>query len=90
MNILEASRNGSSGLGGMVSRALTANDPLNDQRERERETRGMETVIKIFNNLHINVFDWSVIQSDQLLMCATYSLCGVGTESVFSFFLICR
>jgi len=40
MNILEVSRNGSSGLGGMVSRALTANDPLNDQREREREREG--------------------------------------------------
>lgn len=24
----------------MVSRALTANDPLNDQREREREREG--------------------------------------------------
>ena len=27
-------------VGGMVSRALTANDPLNDQREREREREG--------------------------------------------------
>lgn len=25
-------------VGGMVSRALTANDPLNDQRQRGRET----------------------------------------------------
>lgn len=28
-------------VGGMVSRALTANDPLNDQREREREREGV-------------------------------------------------
>ncbi len=73
----------------MVSRALTANDPLNDQRERERETerQRVQMVRKIFNNLYVNVF---VISSDQFLLCATFPLCGVGTECVFSFFLICR
>lgn len=40
-------------VGGMVSRALTANDPLNNQRERERqiERPGVKTVRKIFNSL---------------------------------------
>lgn len=50
----------------MVSRALTANDPLNDQRKREREReterQGVEMVRKIFNDLYVNVF---VISSDQ-------------------------
>lgn len=46
----------------MVSRALTANDPLNDQRERERERRreteiqGVKMVRTMFNNLYVNAF----------------------------------
>ena len=46
----------------MVSRALTANDPLNDQRERERERGDGETGSKkkkIFNNLYVNVLSGS-------------------------------
>lgn len=60
------------------------------ERERETERQGVKTVGKIFNNLYVNVFVWIVIPSDQFLMCATFSLYGVGTETVFSFFLICR
>lgn len=49
----------------MVSRALTANDPLNDQRESETERPGVKKMVrKIFNNLYVNVFIWIVISSD--------------------------
>lgn len=66
-------------VGGMVSRALTANDPLNDQRERGRETKRQSKMVrKVFNNVHVNVFVWIVISFDQFLMCATFSVCGVG------------
>lgn len=68
----------------MVSRALTANDPLNDQREREIERRreteiqGVKMVRTMFNNLYVNAFDGSVISSDQFRMCAFFSFMWSG------------
>ncbi|MEQ2294734.1 hypothetical protein AMECASPLE_006959 [Ameca splendens] len=51
MNILEASRNESSGFEGMVSMALTANDPFNDQGVRRMGRKKA----KSFNKLYINM-----------------------------------
>lgn len=84
-------------VGGMVSRAMTANDPLNDQRERERERRreteiqGVEMVRTMFNNLYVNAFCrecnflWSVSNVRFLFLYVEWE-----QKCVFPFFLICR
>lgn len=62
--------------------ALTANDPLNDQRERKME-RQRAKWLEGFPIICMLMFY-------QFLMGATFSLREVGTECVSPFFLICR
>lgn len=57
MNILEASRNGSSGLGVWFQGPWQLMiDSMTRERERESGRQRVETVRTIFNNLYVNVF----------------------------------